>query len=309
MEWIDNFYPDIGFYGDYAASFLSHPFFQEPLLGLLLAAFSCSLLSVFVVMQRAAFAGPGAGCAFLAGLSLSYQFVPKWGGTDTGVWAAAALFVLGMGWLTAFLSRSGRMTPDGAIGFLSLGCLVVWLALSPRQGETETGLSRYLFGESLEITGMDVWFLVGAAVLGFGITYFGFKRLYLYLFDAPFASTIGFSPSRIHSVFFLVMTVTLFITIKVAGIFLASAFLVLPGASARLMTTRLARMVLLSVFLALISVLGGLALAVAYPVFSRPVFIVMVQLVFFLAILLGSLLKPEFSAPDHLDVSGYSHIQ
>ncbi|MFB3789401.1 MAG: metal ABC transporter permease [bacterium] len=293
MDWFDNFYPVFGCYWDSAAALLSHPFFQEPLLGLLLAAFSCSLFSVFAVMQRAVFTGPGAGCALLAGLSLTYQFVPTWGGTDTVVWAAASLFVLGMGWLTAFLSRSGKITPDGAIGFLSLGCLVVWLALSTGQGEAETGLSRYLIGESLEITGMDVWFLGGAAVLGFGITYFGFKRLYIYLFDAPFASTLGFSPSRIHYVFFLVMTITLFITIKVVGIFLASAFVVLPGASARLMTTRMARMVLLSVFLALISVLGGLALAVTYSLFSRPVFIVMVQLAVFTVILLGSLLKPS----------------
>ena len=236
MDWFYTLDPDIDFHWDSAAAFLSHPFFQEPLLGLLLAAFSCSLLSVFVVMRQAVFAGPGAGCAFLAGLALSHRFVPGLGGTEAAVWAAAALFVMGMGWLIAFLSRTGRITTDGAIAILSLGCLILWLAFSREPIATSPGLSAYLFGESLEITGLDLCFLGGAAVLVFGIVFFGFKRFYVSLFDTAFASVIGFSPSRIHYVFFMALTAVLFVAIKSVGIFLASALLVLPGASARLMT-------------------------------------------------------------------------
>ncbi|HOJ62307.1 MAG TPA: metal ABC transporter permease [bacterium] len=304
MDWFSPVFPDFKFDWDSAAAILNHPFFQEPLLGLLLAAFSCSMLSVFVIMQRAVFAGPGTGCSFLAGLAFSYQFIPGLGGTEAMVWAVAGVFVLGMGWLTAFLNRSGWFTPDGAIGIILLGCLLLWFALSMGQEETSRVLIRYIFGESLEITVLDLGFLAGTVLLASGLTFFGYKALYIFLFDSPFAGALGFSPSRIHYLFFLILTLTLFITIKTAGIFLASAFLVLPGASARLMTSRLTRMVLLSIFLALISVLGGLALAVTYPVFSRPVFIVMVQLMFFLVILLCSMLKRNFSAPDHLDVAG-----
>jgi len=263
---------------------LRYAFMQKALLGGISVALACSLLSFFVVTRRLAFMGMGISHAAFGGVGLGLA-----AGLDP-TWAAGGFCVavaLGIGWL----ARRGRMHEDTTIGILftsamALGALVVSLS-----HHYNLDLMSYLFGSVLAMGWKDV---AAAAILSLlACLFIGgfFKELLFVAFDEETAAASGLPVRFSYYGLLVTMALVVVVSIKLVGIILASALLVIPAATG-LQLSRDYRLVLLMAALnGLASMVLGLWLSYAADV-PPGATIVMVMFGFFLAALAISPRRP-----------------
>ncbi len=203
---------------------LRYAFMQKALLGGMSVALACSLISFFVVARRLAFMGMGISHAAFGGVGLGLA-----AGLDP-TWTAGAFCVavaLGVGWL----ARRGRMHEDTTIGILftasmALGALVV--GLSRRYN---LDLMSYLFGSVLAMSWGDV--IAAAALSLLACLFLGalFKELLFVSFDEETAAASGLPVRLAYYGLLVVMALVIVVSIKLVGIILVSALLVMPSAA------------------------------------------------------------------------------
>jgi zinc transport system permease protein len=240
------------------SEFLAFPFFQRALAAGVITALLCGGLSFFVVLRRLAFVGSGVAHAAFGGVALATLL-----GLPPGAGAAgAALAVAGA---TARASGSSDVTEDAAVGVFTVAAMaagVVALGFL----RTNVDLFGLMFGNILTVAPTDLALLAGAgvAVLA-GLVYF-FRPLLLASVDEEGAAAAGVPVGAMRLLVLVLISVTVVVALKVVGILLVSALLVLPGAIARALTARWPGFLAGSVAAALVMVVGGLFLSVALDV-------------------------------------------
>jgi len=233
---------------------LSLGFMQRALLGGAAIGAACSLLSVFVVLKRMAFVGQGVSHAAFGGVALAVLVgaPPTAGGL-----AFAMITALAIGGT----ARRRAVTEDAAIGiFLAVAMALglVFLSLAP---PGSPGFLGYLFGSVLTmlpgdlVTTLTLSGVVVVLLLGFG------KELYFYVFDEEMARVAGLPVDRLYFGLLLAVAVTVVVGIQLMGVILVTALLVIPGATARLLTYNFTLLMALAVGLGVGAVVIGLTAA------------------------------------------------
>ncbi|MDH5526903.1 MAG: metal ABC transporter permease [Nitrospirota bacterium] len=205
------------------ADMFQYDFMVRAVVGGLLVSLLCSVLSLFVLLKRLAFAGVGISHAALGGISL---------GLVTGVnpLLTALLVCVATAFGIGAVSRTGRLTEDVAIGILTTGLMAFGVVLVGFAGTYQGDLFSYLFGNILAVSTGQLVSLAGVAVLVLGFIGFFYKELLFVSFDEEVARVTGV-PARLLGYGLLVaIACTVVAAIHVVGLVLASALLVIPAA-------------------------------------------------------------------------------
>ncbi|MDX2146744.1 MAG: metal ABC transporter permease [Planctomycetota bacterium] len=237
--------------------------------GVLVGA-TCALLSVIVSLKRLAFIGQGISHAAFGGMG--FAAIAGLATMSSGIAATTSIaqfgivfsFCIAAALLVGLVSgrRSGRSRThaDTAIGVV----LVASMALGSILGSMSRGgviWESFLFG-SLLATG---WTEVGlAAICGTGVllTLLALRRqIMFWTFDEPAAEAFGVDCERVRVVVLILLTVATVTAMKLAGVVLATALLVLPGATALRLSSRLAPVLVWSLMIALAGVAIGMVLS------------------------------------------------
>jgi manganese/zinc/iron transport system permease protein len=239
-----------------------------------LAATSCALLGAFLVLRKMAMMADAISHAILPGLVAGY-FVAQGPGLLFGFLGAAAAGMLTVT-LVELLTRSGRVKEDAAIGLVfpalfALGTFLISRYFSNIHLDTDA----VLFGEiafapfdRLVISGLDygpqpLWVLGALTVINLIFVVAFYKELKLATFDPALAATLGFSPALIHYMLMALVSLTTVGAFTAVGAILVVALLIVPPATAYLLTDRLPTMIVLSVVAGIVAAIGGYLLAVA----------------------------------------------
>ena len=255
---------------------LEMPFMQRALIGGILVGLLSSYYGPIVVQRRLAFLGSGLAHAAFGGVALGVLLSvhPLWVAVPFTVLVALAIV-----WVREY---SG-IEPDTTIGiFFSVSMALGVIFLSMKQGYSGDAFT-YLFGSILAITTTDLWITGAVTVLSL-LTLPLWNRWAYATFDRSLAQADRLPVFREDSLLFVAIAVAIVVSIKVVGIVLMAAFLVLPPAAARLRARTFFEMTLLSVLIGLSSVVVGLFASYALDLPSGPV-IILVQAAIF-AILL-----------------------
>ena len=228
----------------------------------------CSLLSVVVVMKRMAFIGEGIAHAGFGGLGTAVFL----GLTAGGAWKTD-LIVLAFCLVTAIaigiLSRRRQVEPDSAIGILLVAAMawgVIMLELrttdwyvrifgAPRQA---VNIESLLFGSLTSVSPYDVWLALIVATMILLLLAAFFKEIVFYAFEETVSQVFGVRTRLIHYLILSLLSVTIVLTVRLAGIVLVSALLVVPGATANLLSRRLGSVLLYSWLVGMVGIVGGL---------------------------------------------------
>lgn len=259
---------------------LLQPFMLRALLaGVLLSALA-GYYGVFVVQRRLSFLGAGLGHAAFGGIALGLLLgiQPLW---------VAIPFTLVVALGIAWIRERTRLAADTAIGIffsVSVALGILFLSLA---GSRNADAFSYLFGSLLSVTSTDLWasavlVLAGAATL---------PRLWgnwaYSTFDTE-AARVGGIPSRQHDLILVaLLAATIVVSLKVVGILLVAAWIVVPAASARLLASTFGGMTRLSVLLAVVSTIAGLVASVAFDAPTGAMIVLVQALGFVLAMLLS----------------------
>jgi zinc transport system permease protein len=259
--------------------FLAYPFFQRALVAGALTALLCGALSFFVVLRRLAFVGSGVAHAAFGGVAVAtlFGFPPLAGGL------AAALLVAGA---TARASEGTSVSEDSAVGVFTVAAMALGV-VALGFVKTNVDLFGLMFGNILTVAPIDlvVLGLATAAVLVVLAAFF--RPLLLASVDEEGAQVAGVRTGAMRLLVLVLVGVAVVVALKVVGILLVSALLVLPGAAARPLAARWPALLAGSVAIALVSVVGGLLLSVAVDV-APGAAIILVGAVLFVVSLLAA---------------------
>ncbi|MFW6330601.1 MAG: metal ABC transporter permease [Gemmatimonadota bacterium] len=255
---------------------LSYGFGQRALAAGLIIGIGCAVLAFFVVLRRMAFVGVGISHAALGGVALGVLL-----GIDP--LAAALVFSVAVAWLIGAVAGRGKLSEETAIGIFFPTAMALGVALMAGTPAYRQDLLSYLFGNILLVQAGDLVFagiLVGVSLL---VTTFFFKELLFASVDEEAARAAGLPAARLRYLLLTLLAVTIVSAIKVVGIVLVSAFLVIPAATAQLLAPGVRSMMLLSIAAALASVLGGLWLSWIVDLPSGAAIVLLAAAIFFAA--------------------------
>ncbi len=227
-------------------------------------AVSCAVLSVFVVCRRWAFIGEGishsgfggAGTAWL--LALVFPVLNNAWAPYLGVIVFCTVTAIAIG----YLSRGGRVHSDTAIGIFLVSSLA-WGFLAQRvyfnaMHMNPHGWNTLLFGE---LRGISPQYTIAAvfvcAAVLLIVAMLG-KEILFYCFDPTLAEASGVRGAFIHYLLMILLALLIVISVRVTGTVLATALLILPGATALLIQQTMRAVLILSVVIGFIGAVVGL---------------------------------------------------
>ncbi len=233
---------------------LTYGFMQRAFLAGTVIGIVCAVIGVYVVLRGMAFIGTGIAHAAFGGVALGFFL-----GVNPTL--SAVVFCVLVGWGIGGVARSGAVREDTAVGIffaatMALGILIIGLS----QGYT-MDLFSYLFGSILAVTPTDVWLTLGlGAVVLLTVAVFA-KELLFITFDPEMAQVSGVPAGPLYFLLITLIAVTVVLAIKVVGIVLVSALLVIPAAAAWQLAHRFYTMMALAVVFGVVSTTGGLVLS------------------------------------------------
>jgi zinc/manganese transport system permease protein len=281
------------------APFVEFSFMRRALVGCLALALGSGPIGLFLVMRRMSLMGdamshavlPGAAIGFmLAGLSLPAM--------SLGGFFAGVLVALLAGLATRFTSvREDASFAGFYLLSLSLGVLLV------STHGNNVDLMHILFGSVLAVD--DAALLLVAAVATFSLLALAliYRPLLLESLDPVFLRAIGVRGGLWHGVFLVLVVLNLVAGFQALGTLMAVGLMMLPAITARLWSTSVGAMLLVSVALAFFSGLGGLLLSFYFELPSGPSIILLAGVAYLLSLLLapqgGAL--PRYIRARHLE--------
>lgn len=238
----------------------------------LLVALLGGLLSAVVVLKRLAFVGQGVSHAAFGGVGLAALLgLNGVSGVDPVLrTSVVAGFSIGAGLLVSHLAKRAHRRTDAAIGIvmtasMALGFVLYRLAAERAAARGDGPLASIegvLFGELLSISATAAWVTAAATALIAGALFWKRRAVLLWAFDEPACEPSGVSAGRTGTLVLVLLAASVVLAVQVAGVVLATAALVLPGATALRLTRSLAGVFALSTVVALVTVSCGIGLSV-----------------------------------------------
>jgi zinc transport system permease protein len=211
-------------------------------------ALAAAPLGSFVVWRRMAYFGDATAHAAILGVALALAL-------DTSVFATVLVVALAMDTLLGVIAHSSL-----AFGLVALAFLT----------NVRFDLSAWLFGDILAVTRGDLATIWGGAALVLGLLWWRWNALLTATLNADLAYASGLDPRREQLVLTLALALVVAVAIKVVGVLLIGAMLIIPAAAARPFATTPERMALISILIGMVSALGGLALAFRFDTPTGP---------------------------------------
>ncbi|MGS2641755.1 iron chelate uptake ABC transporter family permease subunit [Streptosporangium sp. LJ11] len=273
---------------------LQFDFMQRALIAALLVGLAAPAIGTFMVQRRLALLGDGIGHVALTGVALGFL-------TGTApVLTAVVVSILGAVAIELVRER-GRTSGDVALALLFYGGIaggVLLISLAP--GGSNATLMSYLFGSISSVAVEDVWVigLLAVAVLGV-VTVFG-RELYVLCQDEEVAKASGLPVRFLSLLIAVTAALTVVIAMRVVGLLLVSALMVVPVATSQQLTRGFVSTMFLSMLFGMISTVGGLTSSFYIEVPPGAIIVIVALAGFVLALGLGRFVRrsrPQESSP------------
>lgn len=277
--------------------------FAPPLVAGLAIAGVCAVLSPLVVLKRLSFVGQGISHAAFGGIGIA-SLLGLSGTVGAGAGAqflVVLAFCLLSALLIAWLMQRGAGEADTAIGIVLVGAMALGAILI----EVGTRLHHrfppswesILFGSIISVSWEDALTAWAMAAGIFVALWIARRPLLFWAFDEAAAPAFGVPASAMKYLLVILLTLAIVTAMKLAGVVLATAMLVLPGAAALRCSDRLVTVLLLSLVFALSGVVGGLVASCVVAVLPPGACIVGVLVAIFAAACVIQALRQRAASP------------
>jgi zinc transport system permease protein len=232
----------------------SYGFIQRALLAGTLIGVLCAVLGVFLVLRRLSLIGDG-----LAHTTFGAVAVALFAGLQGAAMLLVSLPVVVLASLGILrLASRARLGGDAAIGIVSSVGVALGVMLAVLGRGYGVDLFSYLFGSILAISQTELLVAAGLFVTVLALLWLYYNDLVALTFNDELAAVSGIRVSFLNSLLAGLTALTVVLAMKLVGIMLISALLILP-ASAALQVARGFRMtVILAVVFSLVAVVGGI---------------------------------------------------
>ena len=252
---------------------------QKAFLAGVLVSILTGLISVFIVLRKMSFVGAGISHAAFGGVALGF-----FSGLNPLLTALVYSVIVAVG--IDYTGRKGKISEDVSIGIFYSVSMALGVALVSLSRSYNVDLFGYLFGNILAISPSDIVLTVTTFLIvsAFLITFL--KELFFSTYNEELAQISGVPVKLLNILFLVSLAVTIVVAIRIVGIILVSALLVIPGATARLFARGLPSMIFFSCLSGTISVICGLFLSYEYDIAPGACIVLVSAFIFFVSLIL-----------------------
>lgn len=248
-------------------------FFWRALLGGLGVALVAGPLGCFVVWRRLAYFGDTLAHSALLGIALSFLIsVPL----NMGVVITCVLIALAL----VLLSRTRTLATDTLLGILAHSALAIGLVALSFMPDVRVDLTGLLFGDLLAMTRQDLVWIYGGAAFVLTLLALLWRGLLMSTIHEELARVEGIPVERLRLALMLMFSLVIAVAMKIVGVLLITALLIIPAATARRLAHNPEHMTALAVVFGVVAVSGGLTLSWYLDTPAGPSVVVTAFLVF-----------------------------
>ncbi len=212
-------------------SYLALPIFQRALLAGSIVAALLALLGVLVTARGLAFLGDGLSHAAFGGIALGMYL-----GFSSPLLVAIPFTALAAVAIGA-LRRNGGLRSDVAMAAIFAVCFALGVILLRKARRTQTTFDpeALLFGNILLVGEDDLYVVLGIAAITAILMVATWSRVAYATFDEELARLSGIEVGWLESALLALLAAVVVAAIRLAGVVLVSAFLVIPAAAGRML--------------------------------------------------------------------------
>lgn len=265
-------------------------FFQRALVAGVGVALVAGPLGCFIVWRRLAYFGDTLSHAALLGVALSFLL-------DINITLSVFAVCLAISIVLMGLQRRGSLSSDALLGLLSHSALALGLVCLAFLSWVRIDLMGFLFGDILAVSVFDIAVIYagGAAVLA--VLAVIWRPLFAATVNRELAEAEGLNPDAANAVFMLLMATVIALSMKIVGVLLITALLIIPAAAARRLASGPEQMAVYAALIGALAVIGGLFGSLRFDTPSGPSIVVAALVLFLLGMTpVGALLR-RFATP------------
>jgi len=225
-----------------------------------------------------AFLGDALAHGILPGVAVAYLLR---GSLLVGALIAAVAVALGIG----FVSRTGTVREDTAIGIFFAAALSLGVLLISTIRTYATDLTHILFGNVLGVSTRDLWLTGGLGLVVMATVVLLHRPFLVTSFDLVFATTLRLKTEFLRTLLLVILALTIVVSLQTVGVGLVAAMLVTPAATAYLLVRSLIPMMVLAAVVGAVSAVAGLYVSYYVDVASGAAVVLVATALFFLAFL------------------------
>ncbi len=216
-------------------------FLIKPFLALILITISCSLLGIFVLWKKLAYFGDGLSHSILLGFVLGAIF-------SSNQISALIIFAFFFACLVEIISINRFFSKDTIIAISSYFCIAAAIILNDFFHQN-LNLGSYVFGDILTVGNVDIKALAIVTTIAIIYTIFAFRKILLININADLARIDGVKITFWNLSFTILLALTIALSVRIVGVFLMTALLILPAAIARIFCVSAKQMMILSLLI------------------------------------------------------------
>jgi zinc transport system permease protein len=247
------------------------PFFVRAIIAGLALAIVAAPLGCFVIWQRMAYFGETIAQASLIGVALSLAL-------QLEVMLGVVVIAVIVAFLLLWFSRQRLVAVDSILGLLHHAALAAGvIAVSMLKGPP-IDLMGFLFGDVFAVTTGDIAWIVAGGVAVLGAVALLWQPLLRLAVHEDLAAAEGIERQKVRAAFTILLAITIAVAMKIVGVLLVMAFLVVPAVAARPLAETPERMVLLTALVASTGVVLGLIFSATIDAPGGPSIVIVMSL-------------------------------
>ncbi|MFC5823699.1 metal ABC transporter permease [Nonomuraea insulae] len=231
---------------------LQEQLFQLALVAALLVGLCAPAVGTFIVQRRLALLGDGVGHVALTGVALGFL-------TGTAPVLTAVLVSIAGAVAIELVRARGRTSGDVALALLFYGGIaggVMLMGIAP--GGSNAKLNSYLFGAIASVTPLDIWVIAVLAVAVIAVVLIFGRELFVLCQDEEMARASGLPVRFLSLLIAVTAALTVVIAMRVVGLLLVSALMVIPVATSQQLTRGFRTTMGLAMLFGVLASVGGL---------------------------------------------------
>jgi zinc transport system permease protein len=254
-------------------AFLIKPFFT-----LILIVICCSLLGVFILWKKLSYFGDAFSHSILLGLVLSLIL-------QTNQIATLLFFAVIFAVSTLLISQNRYFSRDTIIMILSYFFVALALIFNDMWAKNFY-LTSYVFGDVLTSGDIELQTLGAITIITVFYMIFAFNKTLLINISADLAEVEGIKSQWWNLSFLILLAAVIALSVKIVGVFLMTALLILPAAIARIFSVSAKQMLMLSLTAGISVCTFSFKIASYYDLATGPTIIAIFVLIFLTSLII-----------------------
>jgi len=257
---------------------LEFPFMQRAIVGGIILGLILAFMGVFVVLRHMAFFGDGIAHASLAGIAIGVL-------AATNPIIIAIVYSVIIAIIIFYLERKTQLSSDVVIGIMFTASMALGVILISLKTGYQPELISYLFGNilSIQISELIVMIVFGVIVIAYLLIFY--KQIAFIAFDEEGAKVNGINTHVLTLILYIALAVAIVLGVKILGIILVSALLIIPASIAKLVSKSFRNLIITGIGFSELIVLGGMGVSYYLDLPTGAVIILFGALIFFLVLL------------------------